>query len=58
MSPPDKRKPGLGTRADADSNTNQPPTRIVETKYAGKVRPAPREPGVTHYGCSCCRWSA
>jgi hypothetical protein len=24
----------------------------------GKVRPAPREPGITHYGCSCCRWTA
>jgi hypothetical protein len=25
---------------------------------SGKVRPAPREPEVTHYGCDCCRWSA
>lgn len=25
---------------------------------AGKVRPRPREPERTHYGCRCCRWSA
>jgi hypothetical protein len=25
---------------------------------SGKVRPAPREPRITHYGCSCCRWTA
>jgi hypothetical protein len=25
---------------------------------SGKVRPAPREPQTTHYGCSCCRWTA
>lgn len=54
---PGKRKAPEGTGADA-TKTNQPPTRIVETKYAGKVRPAPREPGVTHYGCNCCRWFA
>ena len=24
----------------------------------GKVRPVPKERGVTHYCCSCCRWSA
>jgi hypothetical protein len=26
----------------------------------GKVRPAPREPGITHYACvdDCCRWTA
>ena len=53
-----KRKAPAGARADAITKTNQPPTRIIQSKYAGKVRPAPREPGVTHYGCSCCRWSA
>jgi hypothetical protein len=55
---PDKRKTPEGTGADATTETNQPPTRIVEAKHAGKVRPAPREPGITHYGCDCCRWSA
>jgi hypothetical protein len=55
---PDKRKTPEGTGANAITKTNQPPTRIVEAKYAGKVRPDPREPGVTHYGCDCCRWSA
>jgi hypothetical protein len=53
---PGKRKAPEGTGADA--KTNLPPIRIVEAKYAGKVRPAPRESGTTHYGCSCCRWSA
>ena len=24
---------------------------------SGKTRPAPREDG-SHYGCSCCRWTA
>jgi hypothetical protein len=57
VSPP-KRKAPVDTEADATTKTNQLPIRIVEAKYAGKVRPAPREPGVTHYGCSCCRWSA
>jgi hypothetical protein len=55
---PDKRKAPEGTGTNATTKTNQLPTRIAESKYAGKVRPAPREPGVTHYGCSCCRWSA
>jgi hypothetical protein len=55
---PDKRTAPEGTGATAITKTIQPPTKIVQSKYAGKVRPAPREPGVTHYGCSCCRWSA
>jgi hypothetical protein len=25
---------------------------------SGKTRPGVREPGVSHYMCSCCRWSA
>jgi hypothetical protein len=55
---PGKRKAPEGTGANATNKTNQLPTKVVETKYSGKVRPAPREPGGTHYGCSCCRWSA
>jgi hypothetical protein len=52
---PGKRKAPVDAGADAVTKTNQPSIRIVEAKYAGKVRPAPREPGVTHYGCDCCR---
>jgi hypothetical protein len=53
-----KRTAPEGTGTDATTKTIQPSTKVVESKYSGKVRPAPREPGVTHYGCSCCRWSA
>jgi hypothetical protein len=55
---PYKRTAPEGTGTDATTKTIQPSTKVVESKYSGKVRPAPREPGVTHYGCSCCRWSA
>jgi hypothetical protein len=55
---PDKRKAPESTGADATAKTNQLPTKVVETKYSGKVRPGVREPDHTHYGCSCCRWSA
>jgi hypothetical protein len=55
---PDKRKAPEETGADATTKTIQLSTTIFEAKYAGKVRPAPREPGVSHYCCSCCRWSA
>ena len=55
---PDKRKASLGGEANAITKTNQLPTKVVETKYSGKVRPGVREPDHTHYGCSCCRWSA
>ena len=75
MKPSDKRKPGLGTRADADTYTttarhltptNRGPVQLAlfdepdffRKAMSGKVRPAPREPGITHYGCDCCRWSA
>jgi hypothetical protein len=55
---PGKRKTPEDTGADATTKTIQLSTKVVENKYSGKTRPAPREPGVTHYGCSCCRWSA
>jgi hypothetical protein len=63
-----KRKPPLGTGADA--RPDLPPTKIDEDAdsvddrgffrkaLSSKVRPAPREPEITHYGCNCCRWSA
>jgi hypothetical protein len=66
--PPDKRKPPMGGGADADNKDNQPPKSIehiddegdglgfFRKALSGKVRPAPREPQTTHYGCSCCRW--
>ena len=53
-----KRKAPVDTEADATTQTIQLSTKVVENKYSGKVRPAPKEPGVTHYGCSCCRWYA
>jgi hypothetical protein len=52
------------------TTTNQATSRINEEAdsvddlgffrkaLSGKVRPAPREPDRTHYGCSCCRWTA
>jgi hypothetical protein len=67
---PGKRKAPEGTGADATTRPDLPPTRIDEDAdsvddrgffhkaLSGKVRPAPREPDRTHYGCSCCRWSA
>jgi len=55
---PGKRKAPESTGADVTIETNQPSTKVVENKYSGKTRPAAREPGLTHYGCSCCRWSA
>jgi hypothetical protein len=55
---PAKRKAPVLSGADATTKTNQLPTKVVETKYSGKVRPGVREPDHTHYGCSCCRWSA
>lgn len=54
---PGKRKAPVDAEANARTK-NQPSTKIVETKYAGKVRPAAREPGVTHYECPDCRWVA
>ena len=55
---PDKRKAPVDAGADAITKTIQLSTKVVETKYSGKVRPGVREPDHTHYGCSCCRWSA
>jgi hypothetical protein len=66
---PGKRKAAEGTAADATTRPDQPPDTIAQdadqddpgfwTKaMSGKVRPAPREPEITHYGCDCCRWSA
>jgi hypothetical protein len=55
---PGKRKAPVDAGANANTKTNQPSTTVVENKYSGKVRPAPREPGVTHYECPDCRWSA
>jgi hypothetical protein len=60
---PRKRKAPVDAGADAITKTNLPSTRIDQGGFwakaaSGKVRPAPREPGVTHYGCSYCRWSA
>lgn len=70
MRPPDKRKPPVAGGADADNKDHQPAKSIehlddegdgrgfFRQALAGKVRPAPREPDRTHYGCSCCRWTA
>jgi hypothetical protein len=46
---PGKRKAPVDAGADADTKTNQPSIKIVETKYAGKVRPICREPEVSWY---------
>ena len=53
-----KRKAPAGARADATTKTNQPPTRLVQSKLSGKVRPGVRERDRTHYECPGCRWSA
>lgn len=65
---PGKRKAPEGTGADAITRHHQPETITQDAHVddpgffrkalAGKVRPAPREAEVTHYGCDCCRWSA
>jgi hypothetical protein len=66
---PGKRTAPEGTGANADTRPEQPPERIAQEAdeedpgffakaLSGKVRPAPREPEITHYGCPCCRWSA
>ena len=69
MSPPEMRRPRHGSGADADSTPDQPPDTIADDAaeddpgfwrkaLSGKVRPAPREPKVSHDCRSCCRWSA
>ena len=66
---PGKRKAPEGTGADATTRPIQPPDTISQDAdeddnpsiwrkaLSGKVRPAPHEPEITHYGCSCCRCS-
>jgi len=46
------------TRGDDNPDDGQVELGFWHKAASGKVRPAPREPAVTHYGCSCCRWSA
>lgn len=66
---PGKLKAPEGTGADAITRHHQAESidqdpdeddgpGFWDRAMSGKVRPAPREPGVTHYGCDCCRWSA
>jgi hypothetical protein len=69
VSPPEKET-GRRQRPAAHHSTptairvakSDPPGKAVSGFLAkaatGKVRPEAREPGVTHYSCSCCRWSA
>jgi hypothetical protein len=47
------------TRGDSTPDADSVDDRgFFHKAMSGKVRPAPREPETTHYGCSCCRWSA
>jgi hypothetical protein len=69
MDSPEKARDPAADRTPSATTTNQA-ARIDEDAHtvddpgffhkalSGKVRPAPREPEITHYGCSCCRWSA
>ena len=51
-----------GSQAPDRARNPRPTPGFLAKAAAGKVRPAPREPGVTHYSCTdrCCRssWSA
>jgi hypothetical protein len=57
------RSPRPGPDVSAGQSEEPPPARTRAPGFfakalSGKVRPAPREPDRTHYGCSCCRWTA
>jgi hypothetical protein len=66
MSPPEKETgpcPGPVTHHSTTvttkiARTPKPGKGFVAKAAVGKVRPGVREPDHTHYGCSCCRWSA
>jgi hypothetical protein len=62
MSPPEKAKgPAANRTPRTATNPNQADDNTLgfwNLAAVGKVRPGAREPGRTHYGCSCCRWSA
>ena len=55
------RRAGEHVSAGQSKETVLDRARARPRFLSGKVRPGPREPGVTHYGCmdACCRsWSA
>jgi len=67
MSPPNERGPATQLAPKELTTAEEEDTRNLDSSgggnlwdlaLEGKVRPAPREPETTHYGCSCCRWWA
>jgi hypothetical protein len=59
--PEDPATPKRQARGDDNSDDGQDEVGFFRRAMAGKCRPAPREPQVTHYCCTdaCCRsWSA
>jgi hypothetical protein len=53
MSPPNEGRPSGEGRPDepntSDNEQDNTPTPMFDGMTSGKVRPAPREPDVTHY---------